>query len=385
MSEIIRLRTPAEIEDEAAAWVWRLDAEHVSAEDRQAFEQWLRRDLRHRRAFEELGGVWQALDGLATAKREEKIATFAEVPASSRVHVFRTWRVSIAAALVLVAAGITTLMWSQRGNEMQTIGTAVGEQRAITLADGSVVHVNTNSRLETRLAAHGREVYLGKGEAHFSVAHDSQRPFRVHAGGAVVRAVGTEFDVRVHEDRSLEVIVTEGRVVVWPVDQGKEPSIAGRLGASGREPSIAGRVGASAREPSTAGRLGASGRELSISGRLGASGREPSRELTAGQRLVARNGELSVSPIDSARVSRVLAWRKGAVVFDGEPLTRALTELNRYTETRFVITDPAVGELRVGGRFRTDDIEGIVAGLEAALPVSARRTDGGLIFIEPRS
>ncbi|MGA2342418.1 MAG: DUF4880 domain-containing protein, partial [Steroidobacteraceae bacterium] len=78
MSEIVKLRTRAEIEEEAAQWTWRLDSDSVTAADQQAFEGWLRQDVRHRRAFEELSKVWNALDGLAEAKRGEKIATFAE-------------------------------------------------------------------------------------------------------------------------------------------------------------------------------------------------------------------------------------------------------------------------------------------------------------------
>src|ERR1700675_3540076 len=76
MSEIVKLRTRAEIDDEAAQWTWRMDSETITASDQQAFDSWLRQDARHRRAYEELAKVWRALDGLAEAKRDEKIATF---------------------------------------------------------------------------------------------------------------------------------------------------------------------------------------------------------------------------------------------------------------------------------------------------------------------
>jgi transmembrane sensor len=345
MSEILRLRTPAEIEDEAAAWVWRMDAEEVSAADRQSFEAWLRRDPRHRRALEEMGGVWRALDGLAEAKRDEKIATFANVPARIQPLEHRGRRWLLAAVASIAAMGITAFLSYQRGNETQAFATAVGQQRSLTLADGSVVQLNTNTMLETHFMPAHREVFLGKGEAHFRVAHDSERPFRVHAGAAIVRAVGTEFDVRVHDDRSVEVIVTEGRVQVL---------------ANEREKTLDRRGSAEPERPST------------------------QHELDAGQRLVSRHGAATVTPIDMSEAARALAWRDGAVVFDAEPLARAVTELNRYTETRFVISDPRIGELRIGGRYRTNDVEGIIRGLESALPISIRRTDDGLIYIEPR-
>ena len=69
MSEIVKLRTRAEIDEEAAAWTWRMDSCAVTAADQQAFEAWLRQDPRHRRASEELCKVWKAMDGLAEAMR----------------------------------------------------------------------------------------------------------------------------------------------------------------------------------------------------------------------------------------------------------------------------------------------------------------------------
>jgi len=185
MSEIVKLRTQAEIDDEAAAWTWRLDGEALSAADRQAFEAWLRRDPRHRRSFDDFGKVWGALDNLAEAKRDEKIATF--TGASRRSVVRRNlWWGAVAATLV---AALVSVVSMRQSAAVQTIATAVGQQRLVTLADGSVVTLNTNTIVEANLGRI-RNVYLRKGEAHFEVAHDRSRPFLVHAGDTVVRAVG---------------------------------------------------------------------------------------------------------------------------------------------------------------------------------------------------
>src|SRR5271156_3315964 len=211
MSEVVKLRTRADIDEEAAAWIWRTDSAAVNAADRQAFEAWQRQDPRHRRAVSELSAVWNALDGLAEAKREEKIATFAK---TARPHPpRRRWWLAAAAALTAVAVGVGAV-WLHRDSELQTLSTAVGQQRNVTLADGSIVTLNTNTIVETDLRRHTREIYLRKGEAHFQVAHDRSRPFLVHAGDAVVRAVGTAFEVRVLADQHVDVVVNEGRVEV---------------------------------------------------------------------------------------------------------------------------------------------------------------------------
>src|SRR6266478_8828910 len=212
MSEIVKLRTRTDIDEEAAVWVWRMDSAAVAAADRQAFEAWLRHDPRHRRAAAALSAVWSTLDGLAEAKREEKIATFTHTAKAPPLHhPQRRW---FAAAAVLAAVAVGAVWLQQGGGESQTWATAVGQQRNVTLADGSTVTLNTNTILETDLRRRTREIYLRKGEAHFTVAHDRARPFLVHAGDSVVRAVGTEFDVRVRDANQIEVIVNEGQVEV---------------------------------------------------------------------------------------------------------------------------------------------------------------------------
>src|ERR1700682_4096888 len=134
MSEIVKLRTRTDIDEEAAAWIWRMDSAVVAMADRQAFDAWLRQDPRHRRAAAELSAVWGALDGLAEAEREEKIAAFARDTLPLLQHPQRRW----IAAAVLAAVAIGAI-WLQQDSELQTLATAVGQQRNGTLADGSIV------------------------------------------------------------------------------------------------------------------------------------------------------------------------------------------------------------------------------------------------------
>ena len=339
MSEIVKLRTRTEIEEEAAQWTWRLDDESITAADQQAFEAWLRQDARHRRVFEEMSKVWSALDGLAEAKHSEKIAAFASAPPLARGAMPRWWMSVAAAVLLLVAAGF---WWLGQGNEIQTLATAVGQQRNVTLVDGSIVTLNTNTIIETDLSRSLRQIYLRKGEAHFQVAHDRSRPFLVHAGDAVVRAVGTQFEVRLRPDQHVDIMVNEGRVEVQPNTPAGAPPAAGLASQSA------------------------------------------TRALAAGEQLSTASTGYAVQRVSPAQLSSEMAWREGAIIFDGESLAQAIAEIERYTEARIVVTDPGVAALRVGGRFRTDDVQGFFQGLEAALPVSVRRTPDGVVYVEPR-
>ncbi len=88
--------------------------------------------------------------------------------------------------------------------------------------------------------------------------------------------------------------------------------------------------------------------------------------------------------MSAEQVSSELAWRDGAVVFDSAPLSQAIAEIQRYTDARIIISDPTIGTLPVGGRFKTDDLQGFLDGLEAALPVRIRRASDALVYVEPR-
>jgi len=339
MSGIVRLRTRAEIDEEAAEWTWRMDSETVTAAEQQAFDAWLKQDPRHRRSYEELTRVWRTLDGLAEAKRDEKIATLTHAGKPPEAGSRRPWAWATAAMLAVAVGGV---VWLQSGREVQTLATAVGQQRNVTLADGSIVALNTNTIVETELSRGERQIYLRKGEAHFQVAHDRSRPFYVHAGDAVVRAVGTQFEVRLRTDQHVDITVNEGRVEVQATGGAPDTS------ASSKNKVVA------------------------------------VRALSAGQALSTAAPDYSVRPVTEAQLSNDLAWRAGEIIFDGKPLGDAVAEIERYTDARIVITDPQTAALRVGGRFRTDNVPAFFDALQAALPVSIRRAPNGAVYIDPR-
>jgi transmembrane sensor len=108
------------------------------------------------------------------------------------------------------------------------------------------------------------------------------------------------------------------------------------------------------------------------------------RALNAGERLSTASHDYAVTPITAQQLSSELAWREGAIIFDGEPLSEAILEIERYTDARIVISDPQIAGLRVGGRFRTGNVQEFFDALQTALPISIRHTSAGVVFIEPR-
>jgi transmembrane sensor len=108
------------------------------------------------------------------------------------------------------------------------------------------------------------------------------------------------------------------------------------------------------------------------------------RALSAGERLSTAGHDYAVVPITAQQLSSELAWREGAIIFDGEPLSEAIAEIERYTDARIIVSDPEIAAMRVGGRFRTGDVQEFFDALQTALPVSIRHTTAGVVFIDPR-
>ncbi len=153
------------------------------------------------------------------------------VPASRpRLRSQRAWRLSGVVMLLLLAMGLGWWRWAlptPAGPQLTRYTTSVGQQRTLTLPDGSVVTLNGNSTLATAATwttKTPREVWLN-GEGYFQVTHLATRPvidigaapanvkFVVHAGGLQVAVLGTQFDVNTRAG-ATKVVLTSGRVEV---------------------------------------------------------------------------------------------------------------------------------------------------------------------------
>ncbi len=254
------------------------------------------------------------------------------------------WRVQ--AAAVALAAAVVLLIVLRPLNPGVTpqapsgpsYATAVGERSTVTLGDGTVAVLNTNTRLEAAFSAQARVVKLLRGQALFEVATDPARPFTVIAGEQRITAVGTVFDVRFAGD-AVAVVLVEGVVDVVPGEPG-----AARLEDPAPEP-------------------------------------RPVR-LRAGQRLVTTAVAGPQAPlVEAADVELATMWRQGRVFFDDVPLSAAVAEMNRYSMSTIVVTDPSLDRHRVNGMFRTGQQTSFVEALAAYFPITVDREADGRIAL----
>jgi len=324
------------IEKEAATWVAHMDTRALTEEERKQFHKWVKQSSQHRESIERMSIIWGGSDILDELNYiDHETESIDEIP---ETRVKNNWlQVAIAASVVLV---FTTLFYqsfnsveqSQQGHYI----TAVGGQETIVLIDGSTIILNTNSEIDVTITPTSRIIKLFRGEAHFEVASDNKRPFEVYAGDGAVEAIGTAFTVYLRNE-NVEVTVTEGvvKLLAQPDTQNNVPSLEIDNSSDSNLTTIA--------------------------------------ALTAGQNAVFSEKVQSVEWMSEEELEQKLLWREGFVIFAGEPLSKVVADISRYTNIVIEIEEPSLEETPIGGRFKVGDVEGMFEALENIFGVRVNR------------
>lgn len=329
------LHSVPDADAEAAEWFARLRSDQPARRERERFEEWRDSNSDNADAYDRLESLWAEIGESATedpimAMRREALA-LAPAPAARA----RSWLPAgvIAASLVAVF-GMTFFLFSPLSGPVagkreaagtvadntRLYRTGVGERGRFQLSDGSSIELNTDSQVRVAFTDGERLVELVRGEVLFDVAKDAARPFVVDAKGDRIVAHGTSFNVR-QRGEIVEVTLIEGKVSVE--------------------------------------------RERGMF-------RAPERAmLDPGQQLVATNDTSQAYVIRSTDVAEVSSWREGRLIFDNEPLSRVVAEINRYSERKIELGDPSLGSLRVTGVFKTGSPASFTTALGATFPVDS--------------
>ena len=222
--------------------------------------------------------------------------------------------------------------------------TAVGGRRELTLPDHSTVTLNTNTCMGVAFAPSARTVLLPYGEATFHVTADVHRPFIVRAGqNRLFEAVGTDFNVRVLSPDHVELTVTEGDVKVIYARETLDETPA----------------------------------EL----RLRDHRTFDDTTVSALQTALVEPGMQFVRKLEASDLHSLLAWQQGLIFFDDATLSDALAEVDRYTTTQFVLADQRLRNIRIGGQFRTGDVDGLLASLRKDFMIGSTRDAQGRVVL----
>lgn len=275
------------------------------------FKSWLAKSPAHQAAFHRERTFWQQLDQLEDASAERggqpRRATLAlrTPPRHARRAIFAGGAIAACIALIVLYQDIRVFLAAD-------YRTAVGEQRVVTLPDGGIVRLNTDTAIAVTYREHERRIDLLRGEALFEVMPDRRKPFRVLTQGGMTKAVGTAFIVQAQE-RQTRVTVTEGTVDVSAID------------GDGRQ---AGPPVAVHKDQQTFYRPGASPQTVTTS------------DSHAGT-----------------------SWTRGTIVIHGQPFAQAMAELDRYRPGRIIVLADVSRTKPVSGRFMLTGIDDALAAL----------------------
>lgn len=272
-------------------------------------------------AFARAELAWEAADRLKSAAADIRLPPIVNEEKQRRLSRNIMIAAGVAMLLFLVAAIVTVQTFSG----VERFETRVGEMRDVALQDGSILHLNSGTEAEVRFTDNGRRVRILKGEASFDVAHDKARPFLVEARSAVIRAVGTAFNVRLRPSL-VELTVTQGAVTVR-------------------------------------------------------SGDSESQKVAAGHGAVIQPRRISLTQLGDKLIGQRVAWREQMVELDGETIEQAASEFNRYRTAPILIGDQRVSSLRIGGRFRTSDSREFLSALQLSLPIRAVDGEDGSVML----
>ena len=343
------------IEEEAGAWLIKLDGDSApSADELASLREWLLRSPVHREQLGSLADFWgkmNVLTELAVPLGHPERRANRSLGESSRHAMPKFARAGFVTAVLVIGIGIAATYWLRPDPFISSNGfyaTAVGQQQSTTLADGSVVLLNTNSQIRVDYNNNFRNIRLLQGEAHFTVAKSATRPFRVYARDGRVEAVGTAFSVYLKGD-SVDVTVTEGMVELASINRPGTDRLLLQETLPGSDQS-SGSIG------------------IVDSGFVETLG-----TITAGESATIRsaldadtvNSINVVETVEPQEFAKRLSWREGVLTFTGDPLEVVVDEISRYTTVSIEITDPVVRATRIGGRFPIGETDAMFDALEA--------------------
>lgn len=313
-----------------------------------ALNQWRNRSPEHAAALLEARHRWDMLGGMADDLRahfDTPAAGMAAAAAATSARSPRRRKLLLSIAGLVgggLVAGRGVQWYWQQPVFRSAYSTRTAQMLKVTLPDGagdasgSHIDIAPQSAIEVTLYRRHRVVDMARGEVRFEVAHDAQRPFRVHTRGAVIEVVGTVFTVR---DR--------GGPITVGVEQGHV--------------------------------------RVQVRARQNAEGSAPPAEvvdLRAGELVEVQDGHAdAVRQSDTRALS---AWRDGWLVFDNTPLSEALAAVNSYRARPIVSADARIDALRLSGRFRTSDSVGLVEVLPTILPVTTDTRPDGSVELRKR-
>lgn len=325
----------------ALDWFVRRGNPAFSAQEEALFQTWLKSDSVHQEAFELCERHSREIDQIPPELRQLLQANLAYDTALEAASMRGAGRISAStvtalpiksgrrkalvfgsyASLAIASCWLGWHQWQTQPRYSQRFETQRGEQSEVALPDGTVLQLDTLTRLEVTYYHQRRELRLIDGQVLLAVQKDADRPFQVQSGPLLVTVVGTRFSVRYTPQQAgadgVDVAVSEGRVKVEAIGEHRQTSVV---------------------------------------------------YLNAGDQI-SSNAQGTLAAISQINPEQVGAWQQYRLRFIERRLDQVLAELSRYRDLALVIRDPVVAALQVTGVFDPRDLSTFQRVLPRSLPV----------------
>lgn len=315
--------TSDRIDDAAALWAARIDARPLSPEEERELDLWLSADPRRRGAFAKARAVSLHMARAKALGSDFSLEARGGRPAPSRRFVLAAGVGGALAAGLAAAVAIRPYLSTRR------FQTGLGEVRVVSLEDGSVVTLNTASKIGVSFSDAERVVELIEGEALFDVILNPLRPLIVRAGSTLVRTAGASFSVARLADTPMSVLVRSGAVDVV------------RDGAA------------------------------------------QATRVSAMERVTLAPVSAVVASAPESEIDRSLAWREGRLGFEGETLQEAAREFARYSSARIIFADPSIARETVTGLYVSTDPVGFARAVAVAFDLHVTVRENEIVLSRP--
>lgn len=314
--------TPAlqrgDIDARAVEFIQRRRFQRWTDADQRDLDAWLDESTLNRVAFLRLELRAERVERLADLRPPRRSVTVELPRFRSPFRLF----VGAAAFSLIVALGLIARQYVQEPVD-RIYSTDIGGHATLRFADRTEIELNTDTVVRYRMTTAERTVWLEKGEAYFRVAHNAGNPFTVIAGNHKVTDLGTEFLIRRNAGASsngLEVALVKGRA---------------ELSSEGPHAQVA--------------------------------------TLTPGDEAIATPASISFRHRTAQQLQDELGWRRGMLVFRNTRLADVVAEFNRYNETKLVIGDPSIANVKFSAEVSTDDYEDFLRLAETVQHIRADR------------
>ncbi|MCP4272041.1 MAG: hypothetical protein GY781_08740 [Gammaproteobacteria bacterium] len=372
MSKVYQFPNKDEILDQASKWLAKLDR-GLSVKEEAKLKIWLTDNPVNKQSLMDIAELWDKMDSLA--RLSDLFPKPAEQP-ESKIISLRTPLSLVTSVASITLISVLAIFWITLGfsdfadtaetafetNLLQLetpsvpeqhYQTNIGEKSTIMLVDGSEVILNTNSSIRTHFTENERSLYLERGEIHVQVAHEKSRPFRVYVKDKMIQAVGTEFNLEIIDDQKIELIVTEGKVLV------------------------------SVRKTDT--RVPVMKKQVSNTTKQSSVENKTTLAMAEGEKMIIGSIKEVIEPIKAEEINVKLSWRGGNLIFRGESLENAITEIERYTQVEFEILDENLKQVRVAGLFKAGDVNGLLETLQQNFNVTHQKIGSDKILLSSKS